>query len=147
MADHLHKQIRAALVTKLTGLTTSGSRVYANRLQPLPDALSPTLLITLDEERAEGMTIHQPQAQERELTLTVSAVAKAVSGLDDTLDLMSKEVEIALATGITLGSVTLPVYYTGMSFDDEQADKPVGVKRMSFTLPYTAMSNAPDVLT
>ncbi len=146
MADHLHKQIRAAVVTKLTGLTTSGSRIYANRLAPLPDGQQPTLLVTLDEERAEGLTIHQPQAQERSLTLSVAAVAKASSALDDTLDLMSKEVEIALATGITVGSQTLQVFYAGMSFEDEQSDKPVGVKRMSFTIPYTAMSNAPDVL-
>ena len=147
MADHLHKQIRTALVTKLTGLTTSGVRVYANRLQPLPDALSPTLLITLDEERAEGITLHAPQMQERSLTVVVSAVAKATSALDDTLDLMSKEVETALAAGITVAGRLLDVFYTGMTFEDEQGDKPVGVKRMTFSITYTAMSNAPDVLT
>ncbi len=147
MADHLHKQIRTAVVTRLTGLTTSGSRVYANRLQPLPDALSPTLLITLDEERAEGLTMHAPQMQERTLSVVVSAVAKASASLDDTLDLMSKEVETALAAGITVGSSTLDVFYTGMTFEDEQGDKPVGVKRMTFSITYTAMSNAPDVLT
>jgi len=43
MADHLHKQIRAALVTKLTGLATSGARVYANRLYPLDSANLPGL--------------------------------------------------------------------------------------------------------
>jgi hypothetical protein len=147
MADHLHKQIRTALVTKLTGLTTSGVRVYANRLQPLPDALSPTLLITLDEERAEGITLHAPQMQERSLTVVVSAVAKATSALDDTLDLMSKEVETALAAGITVAGRLLDVFYTGMTFEDEQGDKPVGVKRMTFSIPFTAMSNAPDSLT
>ena len=147
MADHLHKQIRAAVVTKLTGLTTSGSRVFANRLQPLPDALSPTLLITLDEERAEAATLHAPYMQERDLTVVVSAVAKATSALDDTLDLMSKEVETALAAGITVAGRLLDVFYTGMSFEDEQGDKPVGVKRMTFSISYTAMSNAPDVLT
>lgn len=147
MADHLHKQIRAAVVSKLTGLTTSSTRVYANRLQPLPDALSPTLLVFIDSERAESVTMHAPVMQERELTLQVAAYAKATSALDDTLDLMSKEVETALAAGITVGSATLYPMYTGMEFDDEQADKPVGVKRMSFTISYTAMSNAPDVLT
>lgn len=146
MADHLHKQIRGAVVTKLTGLTTSGSRIYANRLAPLPDATSPSLLVTLDEERATGLTIHQPQAQERELSLSVAAVAKAASSLDDTLDLMSKEVETALASGITVGGKTLQVFYTGMSFEDVQSDKPVGVKRMTFSIPFTAMSNAPDTL-
>jgi hypothetical protein len=146
MADHLHAQIRGAVVTKLTGLTTSGARIYANRLAPLADTASPSLLVTLDEERAEGLTIHQPQAQERALALSVTAVAKASTSLDATLDLMSKEVEIALSTGITVGARTLQVFYTGMSFEDEQSDKPVGVKRMNFTIPYTAMSNAPDTL-
>jgi len=147
MADHLHKQIRAAVVTKLTGLTTSGVRVYANRLAPLPDAQLPALLITLDDESAEGVTIGSPQLQERTLTLVVAASAKATSALDDTLDLMSKEVETALAAGITVAGVLLDVFYTGMSFDDELGDKPVGVKRMTFSIPFTAMSNAPDVLT
>lgn len=147
MADHLHKQIRGAVVTKLTGLTTSGSRVYANRLAPLPDTTLPSLTITLDDETAEGLTVHQPQAQERTLTLSVSAMAKASAGLDDTLDLMSKEVEIALSGGITIGGVHLDVLYTGMQFDDEQLDKPVGVKRMTFSIIFTAMNNAPDALT
>jgi len=147
MADHLHKQIRGAVVTKLTGLTTSGSRVYANRLAPLPDTTLPSLTITLDDETSEGLTVHQPQAQERTLTLSVSAMAKASAGLDDTLDLMSKEVEIALSSGITIGGVHLDVLYTGMQFDDEQLDKPVGVKRMTFSIIFTAMNNAPDALT
>ena len=147
MADHLHKQIRAALVTALTGLTTSGSRVYANRLAPLPDTTSPTLLVTLDDEQATGLTIHQPQAQDRTLSLSVAAVVKASSAVDDTLDLMSKEVEIALAAGITVTGRNLPVFYQGMSFEDAQADKPVGIKRMTFSIPFTAISNAPDVLT
>ncbi len=146
MADHLHKQIRAAVVSKLTGLTTSGSRVYANRLAPLPDATSPSLLVTLDEETAEPLTMHSPQAQERRLQLSVGAVAKAASGVDDTLDLMSKEVEGALATGITVGSRSLECVYAGMAFEDELSDKPVGIKRMRFFITYTAMSNAPDSL-
>lgn len=146
MADHLHKQIRSAVVTRLTGLTTSGSRVYANRLQPLPDAMSPTLLVTLDEETATQATFHANPIYERELRLSVAAIYKATSALDDTLDLMSKEVETALAAGITVGSRVLDVFYTGMSFDDEQSDKPVGIKRMSFSIQFTAAANAPDAL-
>lgn len=143
MADHLHKQIRGALVTKLTGLTTTGARVYANRLLPLPDALSPTLNITLDEEDAE---VGIQNIVDRRLGLVVEAYAKATAALDDTLDQVAKEVETALAGGITVGSRTLDVFYVGMSFEDAQSDKPVGVRRMRFSIPYTAMSNAPDVL-
>lgn len=147
MAAHLHTQIRAAVVSALTGLTTSGPRVYANRLQPLPDALSPTLLVTLDEEDAATLTMTAPAMIERTLTVVVAACAKASAALDDTLDTMSKEVETALAAGISVGGQTLNLFYGGMTYADEQGDKPVGVKRMSFEVSYTAMSNAPDVLT
>jgi len=147
MADHLHKQIRAALVTALTGLTTTGSRVFANRLYVLQDANLPGLRIYCDEERAEPLTVHSPQMQARELTVSVEAVAKAASGLDDTLDQIAKEVEVALAAGITVAGETLEVIYAGMSYDDEALDKPVGAKRMRFSIPFQAMSNAPDVLT
>jgi hypothetical protein len=147
MASHLHEQISDAVVAKLTGLATSGARVYVDNLMPLPDALSPTLLITLDDEKASPETIHAPVLLDRDLDMVVSAVAKATSGLRTTLNQMSKEVEAALAAGITVGSATIYPIYTGMSRDDEQGDKPVGVKRMTFSITYTAMSNAPDVLT
>lgn len=147
MATHLHTQIRGAVVSALTGLTTSAGRVYANRLQPLPDALSPSLLVTLDEETADALTMVAPAMLERTLTVVVTAVAKASAALDDTLDAMGKEVETTLAAGITVAGRTLFPLYTGMTFEDEQGDKPVGVRRMTFSIPYTAMSNAPDVLT
>lgn len=147
MANHLHKQIRDAVKTALTGLTTTASRVWANRLQAMQDANLPGLRIYADEETAEVGTIHAPYLQSRELTLTVEACAKAASGLDDTLDQIAKEVEVALSAGVTISGQVLPVIYTGMSFDDELLDKPVGVKRMRYSIQYTAMSNAPDVLT
>lgn len=147
MADHLHKQIRDKIKTALTGLTTSGTRVYANRLQPMLDANLPGLRIMADEETSTALSIHSPYQQERILSLAVECCAKAASNLDDTLDLMSKEVETALAAGITISSSVLVPVYTGMSYADEQIDKPVGVKRLTFSFTYTAMSNAPDTLT
>lgn len=147
MANHLHRQIREAVETLLTGLTTTGSRVYANRLQPLADANLPGLRVFMDEEEVEVLTIHAPYMQDRKLSLIVECCAKANTTLDDTLDGSSKEVEAALSGGITLSGQVLPCVYAGMQFDDALADKPVGVKRLRFFVTYTAMSNAPDVLT
>ena len=146
MANHLHKQIRDALVTALTGLATTGSRVFANRLRPMQDTDLPGLRIYLDDEQAETLTGDSPYVQQRTLTASVEACAKVAIGLDDTLDLISKEVEIALSAGLTIGSRTLDVFYTGMRFDEEQLDKPVGVKRMQFSILFRAMHNAPDAL-
>lgn len=145
MADHAHKQIRDALKTRLTGLASTGARVYANRLYPLTAAELPALRVYLDEESAEPLSVHAP-ASSRVLSLSVEACAKATAALDDTLDQIGKEVEIALASGLSVAGVHLQPIYTGMSFTDDIADQPVGVKRMTFSLPFEAAAGAPDVL-
>jgi len=144
--SHLHTQIRGAIVTALTGLATTGPRVYANRLMALPASGLPALNVTLDEESAEGLTIHGPQHYQRRLGVVVSAFARASVGVDDILDQIGLEVEIALAGGITVDGQTLELNYTGMSFDDELGEQPTGVRRMSFDVTFTALATAPNSL-
>jgi len=146
MANHLHRQIREAIETALTGLASTSTRVYANRLMPLPDSTDPALLIVLDEERAEPLSIHSPELQDRVLSLTVTAIVKGGATIDDTLDQVSKEVEIALAAGINVAGLTLYPRYTGMSFDDELADRATGVKRLQYSVSFTTSASAPDIL-
>ena len=112
----------------------------------MAEANLPGLRIYLDNEDAQGQTIHQPQLVERTLVLIVDCCAKLVTELDDALDQISKEVEVALYAGLTISGKNIPCYYQGMQFADEQADKPVGVKSLRFAIQFTAMSNAPDVL-
>lgn len=147
MANHLHRQIREAVETLLSGLATTSTRVYANRLQPMADANLPGLRVFMDDEEVDSLTVHAPVMQDHKLALIVECCAKAATGLDDTLDASSKEVETALAAGITISGKVLPAVYAGMQFDDALSDKPVGIKRLRFFITYTAMSNAPDVLT
>lgn len=144
MANHLHRQIREAVEILLTGLTTTGARVYANRLQPLTDANLPGLRVFMDDEEVIESGIDKVQT--RRLSMIVECCAKANATLDDTLDAISKEVESALSGGITIGSNWMDAEYAGMQFDDALADKPVGVKRLRFSIIYMAASNAPDVL-
>src|SRR5574343_361509 len=112
MANHVHKQIRDAVKTALTGLATTGSRVWANRLQVMQDADLPGLRIYADDETSADLSMHAPGISERQLTLVVEAVVKAVSGLDDTLDQIAKEVETALAGTITVSGKPLDIAYT-----------------------------------
>ena len=145
MADHAHKQIRDALVTALTGLTTSGSRVYANRLHPMAAANLPGLRVFARGEKSDPLTVHAPQQQARELVIDVECCAKATADLDDVLDLMSKEVETALAAGIAVTGTTLDAVYQGMQMDLEGAAQEVGVKRLRFAISFETANNAPDV--
>ena len=147
MADHLHTQIRGAAVTKLTGLTTTASRVYANRLYPIPEASLPALRVSLDDETVEIGSIHAPALLERRITLVVECCAIDLADLDDTCDQMQKEVEIALSSGLTVGSRTLIPYLNASRYDDEPAALDAGVKRLEFVLDFATPANAPDTLT
>lgn len=146
MASHVHTQIRAATVTALTGLTTSGVRIYPNRLYPLADTDLPGLRIFTDEEEVSAESIHHPHVQARRLRLVVEACAKANSNLDDTLDTMAKEIEIAMSDTLTVAGKPLYPTLTGSQYDDQGAGTPVAVKRLDYIIAYHTLNNAPDAL-
>jgi hypothetical protein len=144
MADHLHKQIRDSFKTALTGLATTGSRVFANRTWPLTTTDLPAIRLFTDDEEVEQSGL-LGQWRQRTLGLMVEACAKTGVNLDDTLDQIGKEIEVALANGITVASKKLYPVYAGMMMDFEE-DQPVGIKRHRFRLVYTAASATPDSL-
>jgi hypothetical protein len=144
--SHTHQQIRDALATALTGLTTSGARVYKNRLYPMDSAELPGLRIYLDSDEIQAETIHTPVLYAHTLTVTVEACARASTALDDTLDTMSAEIETALSAPLTVSGKKLDLIFAASQYDDEPASPPVGVKRLTFTLAYYTASNAPQTL-
>jgi hypothetical protein len=85
---HARETIRNAAVALLTGLSTTGARVYKDRLQarPLETSELPCILVTTGGETVEGSTVHAPAVIQRELELQVIGVVRALTGLDDTLD-------------------------------------------------------------
>jgi hypothetical protein len=147
MADHLRKQIRDAVTTALTGLTTTGAHVYASRVYPLQDTELPALRLFAESETSERVTLPAPGLMARALRLRIEAVAKATADLDDTLDLICKEVETALAMpcaalaglaqSITLAGTEIMLAGT--------AEQPVGQAAMLYDVSYVAAENAPDV--
>lgn len=143
MAYHVHRQIRDALATALTGLATTGANVFPNRIAPVPDGKLPALCIFADDESSENATVHSPALQERTLSVIVEARTKG-DNVDDTLDQISKEVEGALSGGLTVGGRPLDFTYTGMQFDDEQAEKPAAIKRMRFSVSFVTQADKPD---
>lgn len=153
MANHVRQQIREAVATTLTGLTTTSTRVFQSRLRPLVDADLPALRIYTDAEEVNNeVSIGFPNRQERTLTVRVEAVVKVADNFDDALDTIIKECEAALnastsaytAGGLARGGITLD----RIEIDhDAETDKPVGIARMDFQAVYYTQSNAPDVAT
>jgi hypothetical protein len=146
MANHLRRQIREAIAIAVTGLPTTGARVYESRVYPLQDSNLPGLLVYTENETSERRTLAAPGLMVRTLRVVVRAVAKAASNLDDALDQICKEVEIALA--MPNATVSMAKSITLVATDIEMqgtAEKPTGHAAMTYEVVYIAAENAPDV--
>ncbi len=143
---HVRKQIRDLAETAVTGLTTTGTDVYADRAYPIPQDKLPALRVFFSREVGElsqgGMgadpTMH------RRATLTVVGYADG-SGLDDTLDLIAVEVEIAIDgagdfSSKTVGNAT----YTGTDFGLEEGDSSTGFVAMTWEVQYRTAESDPE---
>lgn len=144
MADHLHKQVRDALKASLTGLTTTGSNVFANRIHVLGDGNLPALRIYDDNEDVQSLTLRQPVTHKHRYEIAIDCCAKETGDPDAKNDQISKEVGIALSSGITVGGKHLDLFYLGMQREREAAEKPVAIKRLRYMVEFHSISNAPD---
>lgn len=149
MANHVRQQVREALSTLLTGLTTTSTRVYQSRLTPLQANELPALLVATNAESIEALSVTNNPLLERSLTITVTAVAKAVSNLDDTLDSMIKEVEQAInasATANTLNGLVKEISFKEVEIEmNATAEMPTGQAIMTFIASYYTQAATPDV--
>ena len=148
MANHLRRQIREAAATLLTGLATTGSNVFQNRVYPLQDGDLPALRIFTQAESVEANTIGADPArlQERTLSLVVEGCVKDPDGFDDTADAICKEVEVAIAGNNTLGGLCKWVQLTSTEIEmDGETAQPIAIVRLTFQVFYITALNAPDV--
>lgn len=140
---HVRQQIREAAAAAVTGLTTSGSRVFQSRVHPLDASKLPCLLVNTDEEEVTGMRISAPDYLDRSLVLTVRAVATGSSNLDDTLDTMISEVEVALGNTL-LGGLVKRLGLESLAIEQDTVEKPVGIATMRYRAQYMTAANAPN---
>lgn len=130
---HVRKLLRDAIASALGGLATTGAHVYVDRVYALQEGELPCLLVGLSDE-ADIAGVGTPEIQSRTFAITVEAVAKANSGLSDTLDQISLEVETALSGSITAGGKALTLIYRGTDpvLPTGEADRPTGSLPMRF---------------
>lgn len=140
--SHIRKQIRDALVTALTGLTTTGSRVYRSRVYPLESAKLPGLCIYTKSEEVINSTLTRPRTQTRQLEAAVEAYLMANTNFDDTLDTMAVEVEEAIYSNAALNALVKQINITGFAADySGDGEKVVGVGTFSVQIIYSAKEN------
>jgi hypothetical protein len=144
MTTHARQQIREAVATALTGLTTTGTRVYQSRMLPT-DAL-PCLLIETNGEEIERMG-GLGATQQRRLQIAVRGFAKASANVDDTLDAIALEVETALETAGTLGSkIKGYINLDAVETEFDELEKPVGVVSLRYSAIYVTQAGSPGVI-
>lgn len=139
---HVRTGIRNALVALLTGLTTTGPHVFSSRMYPQSDDGLPCLLVITNDEPEINEDLGG--ILERTLDVSLRGVVKASASLDDTLDKIIEEVEVAMGAVTTLGGLIkdLSLSSIAISYDD-QTDKPVGIADINYSITYFTRAGAP----
>jgi hypothetical protein len=136
--SHARTAIRSSAVTAVTGLTTTGQRVYNTRIFPLAESNLPCLAVYTGDEGVERHAIGG--LLERQLELIVMGYAKGVSGVEDTLDAMAGEVEAAV-TALT-GAKDVVIRSLRTEYDGE-GEVPLASVELIFTVVYYTDSGVP----
>ena len=141
---HLRQSIRERIATDVTGLTTTGSNVFQSRVYPIEDSKLPCLLVYTTSEDSEVTEMASPRPMTRTLNVVVQGVVGATTP-DDTLDLISKEVEVALSGYVTINSLANNSFLssTEIEFNAEGA-KPIGTVILNYIVEYRNLDNNPE---
>ena len=145
MANHLRRQIRERAATTLTGLTTTGSNVFQSRVYPMESAGLPGLCIYTTEETVEMQSMGATRHVSRDLKLIVEVYATDSANVDDTLDQIGKEIEIAMSGDITLNDLAQDSYLSSVEIT-LSGDGSTGIGKIthSYIVVYQNAENAPD---
>ena len=141
---HLRQSIRERIATDVTGLSTTGSNVFQSRIYPIEDGSLPCLLVYSTSEDSEPTEMASPRPVTRILNVVVQGVVSATQP-DDTLDTISKEVEVALAGDITINSLANNSFLssTEIEFNADGA-KPIGTVMLNYVVEYRNVDINPE---
>lgn len=146
MADHIRQQIRERVATTLTGLTTTGSRVYQSRVYPMTETNMPGILIYSTSEDSEIDVMGSTGTLNRLLNLTVEGYVKSTTEFDDKIDDICKEIETAMAGDQTINGLAKNSFLAGTEINySGEGEQPIGVVTLNYVVQYRTATNAPDV--
>jgi len=134
---HVRKQIRDRVESILTtGATLATGGVFASRVYPLTQAKLPALTIYTGSE-ASGLQSMGAKTLARDLSLIVDAYVRVTDTFDDDVDALCVQVEEVIAADYTLNGLAKNTVLSSTEIDfDAEAERPVGVARMTYTIRY-----------
>jgi hypothetical protein len=132
--SHTRQDIRDAVVTLLSGATSAGTNVYANRETRAWESELPALFIYTKEETADPRDLSGRQSI-RTLQLVVECKVVATENVDDDLDTLIDEVEDLLNTANIVNVLSVLYKNTEITLDSEsETEKGVGI--INYELKY-----------
>ena len=141
---HLRQSIRERIATDVTSLTTTGANVFQSRIFPVEDSKLPCLLVYTTSEDSEVTEMASPRPMTRILNVVVQGVVSAAEP-DDTLDLTSKEVEVALAGDVSINSLANNSFLASTEIDfNADGAKPIGTVVLNYSVEYRNLDNNPE---
>lgn len=146
MTTHVRQQIRDRIASNVTGLSTTGDRVYKSRVWPLNADTMPALLVYSISENSATDIMGRSLVMNRELSVVVEGYVRNITVYDDKVDTIAKEVEIAMAADQTLNNLAKISYLSGteISYSGE-GDQPIAVVSMTYLVQYRTAVDSPDI--
>jgi hypothetical protein len=143
---HIRTLLRNSLITAITGLATTGARVYTPSKYPNLESEIPGLMVDV-ADTATSDSLATPTLQMRTFEITITALVRSTSDADALLNQIGLEVETALAGGITVAGRALVLDYTGSTPDfSADGDQPIAQLRIGFSAIGTTFANTPSTL-
>jgi len=146
---HARESIRKAVVTAVTGLTTTGSRVTGRVLHTRKAAELPGLAVIVADDPESKSDLVQDETgviEARDLPIRIEGRVYALTEVEDTLDDICAEVETALQANSGLAALivggTLRLLSTRVELDGE-GEKQVGVVTLEWLVTYRVDATAP----
>lgn len=129
---HIRQKIRDAAITRLSGLNTTGARVFRH-FYTLTENDYPGLRLTTWDETSGRIGDLECGQLLRSTQLIVEAWATGGDEIEDTLDLIAEEIEIAIDADDTLGvNATDAILQSTEKSVDVGGDRRVGRLSMTF---------------
>lgn len=146
--SHLRQQIRERAAATVTGLVTTGANVFKSRLYPLEPGETPGILVYTDSEVSEIDNFGAVRDITRNLELKLKGFAQATSNIENDLDKISKEIEVAMGGDVDLNSLAIDSFLSATEIEfNADGNKPVGAVTLTYNVIYRNAENNPEVAT
>ena len=121
----------------LTGLSSTGSNVFQSHVCPLKNNDIPSLCIYTQDEEIEVGASGDPRVYHSTMTLIVDGYVQTFSNLDDQLDQIGIEVQVAMAEDIDINNLVKDSYLSSVDISySGEGISPVGIIRHNYSVLY-----------